>query len=236
MGGRGQASPGGNAAGKTNNPSGGITIGNDEIAFDGELVYGEKDSEISGVVRATVDAFEAKRKNQKVEYGNTVKADGDDLGEVRGGKNGVSVPFWYIEGPTAKDGAYSHIHPRGEGKLGGTFSVANGSEEADLEIWAGGDVKTFRAAAKEGIYSISKKSNFDKSGFVDYARQANTSARKTEKAANDEAYKGYVDGEYSYEEYLRRCDKHFNNFLIENHNALLAGQKKYGYTYTLERW
>ena len=46
----------------------------------------------------------------------------------------------------------------------------------------------------------------------------------------------YRNNEFkSYNDYKNAFYNEFNNLLVNNHNSLLAGQKQFGYTYTLER-
>ena len=41
-------------------------------------------------------------------------------------------------------------------------------------------------------------------------------------------------GKVSYSDYMKKANNNFNNYLVEVHNGMLAGQKQYGYNYTLE--
>lgn len=161
----------------------------------------------------------------KVEYAFAVDKDGNQIGkEIRGGKGSIRTPFSYHR----DGGTFSHIHPRDAGMLGGTFS------SADIQNFINGE-STLRAVAKEGTYSISKGKNFDAAGMRSYNRKIerdfNTNYKELMKSAND----SYVSGKIGYNEYNLQAAKAFNTSLISLHNAFIAGQKTYGYNYTLEK-
>ena len=191
------------------------------------LVYGGEDPGVSGSARAAVVAWENKRAANKVEYNISVDQNGNPLHkEVRGGKGSVRVPIVGL----SEGAIHTHIHPReDEGVLGGTFS------DADLRNFANYGVATYRARAKEGAYSISKTGNFDKNGFTSYVNnlyaKENTILSNTTKGLRDKLR----DKNYTYEQYSKDVNNAFNNCLVAMHNGLLAGQKQYGYSYTLER-
>ena len=121
MGGRGASSSsgrgGGSAKGELVLPSG------SKIEFDGELKFGKKDTALSNEARKAIEAWEDKRVKMKVEYGYATDADGNPIGsEVRGGKGSVRMPYQYTMG---EGNIWTHVHPRGDGILGGTFSDAD---------------------------------------------------------------------------------------------------------------
>lgn len=224
FGGRGASSGGGgggSASGELILPDG------SKIEFDGDLHYDGDDAALTGAARKTITDWETKRGTAKIEYGYAVDANGNPVGrEVRGGKGSVRVPRSFHDNP---DGTFTHIHPRGDGMLGGTFSGA------DLSNFSRFSQKTVRAKAKEGTYSISKGANFDKTGFDSHVRKAqadfNTNYRTKENALG----KDYKDGKITYDEYLKGNAKAFNTALVGLHESYRAGQKQYGYKYTLER-
>lgn len=227
MGGRGITSK---AAGGT--ASGGLKIislsdGSTIDLSDTPLKYGGLDDEVTGKVRETIETWEEKRVKNKIEYSMSVDEDGNPIGkEDKGGKNSVRVPVSKLqEGAT-----HTHIHPREEtGVLGGTFS------DGDLMNFANYDVKTYRAKAKEGAYSISKKSGFNKTAFKDYVDDLYTKEHASlSKVTDGILNKMRSDSNYSYKDYSKDYTKALNGFLVSVHNGLLAGQKKYGYSYTLE--
>ena len=212
---------------------GGTTIVNTDngtIDLTGSpLVYGEDDAAVSGKARENIESWETKRVKNKVEYNYSVDQNGNPIGqEVKGGKTSVRVPISHLQ-----EGAiHTHIHPRDDAAtLGGTFS------DGDLRNFANHGVKTYRAKAKEGAYSISKAEGFDKEGFKGFV--ADLFARET--ASRENTYAGIrqrvKNGDYNsnYKQYSKDMTQTFNGFLVSVHNGLISGQKKYGYTYTLEK-
>lgn len=224
FGGRGASGGGGGGGGAT----GELVLPNgSKIEFEGTLHYDGNDKALTGTARTVITGWEAKRVKNKVEYAYAVDADGNPIGpEVRGSKGSVRTPFAYHDSP---DGTFTHIHPRGDGMLGGTFS------KADLFNFANHRQKTERAAAKEGTYSISKNKNFDAAGFKSFASKANADFRANYNKRCSAAGKAYREGKISYEDYAKANAKAFNTSLVEMHNTLRSGQKQYGYIYTLEK-
>ena len=202
---------------------------------DTPLRYGKPDAALTDAQRQAVEAFEQKRKSAKVEYAYGV----DDKGrawapEKRGGKSGVRTPaaHWF------PDGVFTHNHPRTgkeAGLLGGTFSVGTGHRDGDISTFIANPVRTIRASAAEGTYSMSKGPGFDGRGLLAFAQQAERDARKVYKGKCDEAFKRYLANEITGKEYHAACDRAFNALLVSKHNAFIAGQSQFGYTYVLER-
>lgn len=203
------------------------------------LEYGQPET-LSFKERATVDAFETKRYKAKVEYGTLITVDGQQLIEKRGGKGSVSL----LSRLYAQASVMSHNHPRSDaGLLGGTFSPE------DLNTFGSTRISTMRATASEGTYSITKTGTFDAPGLRQYynsqqAQIQRTYAAKTAGAAA--AYRStvadyqagrvpYSAVENAYKTYRQTANYEFNRKLVSLHNALVAGQSQYGYTYTLER-
>lgn len=227
FGGRGASSGGAGGAG----PNGSNGVFNlpdgSQIEYDGDLVFGEKDANIPAAARKQIESWEEKRVKMKVEYAYAVDENGNPIGkEVRGGKGSVRTPYAYHGTP---NGTFTHIHPREDGVLGGTFSGA------DLNNFTNGKGRTTRAAAKEGTYSISKNANFDAAGFRRFVAENEANANKKYKATAKEIRRQYTDGKISFEQYDKGSAKAFNTLLVDLHNGLRSGQKQYGYTYTLEQ-
>lgn len=222
FGGRGASGGGGGGA------TGELVLPNgSKIEFEGTLHYDGDDKALTGKSRQVVTSWEAKRVKNKIEYAYAVDADGNPIGkEVKGGKGSVQTTITYTNN---NGGAFTHIHPRGDGMLGGTFS------SADLQIFAKRNMKTTRAAAKEGTYSISKGKNFDANGFKAFAAKADAgfTANYRQRSANISVK--YRAGKLTYDQYLKENAKAFNTALVDLHNTLRSGQKQYGYTYTLEK-
>lgn len=227
MGGRGGSS-GGSSAGGVSKSSVMTQSGQMADLGGASLRYGDKDPAVSGDLRTAVERQEARRVNNKIEYGATYDADGGLIGsEHKGGRNGVSVPARDVDAATV----YTHNHPRGageEGAIGGTFS------EADLDVWSRRGVNTFRATAAEGTYSITKESNFNAAGLRSYYSQIHTDANARRVQANNALADQVRNGSITYQQYLTQHTANFNRMLCECHDGLLAGQSKYGYHYTLE--
>lgn len=194
------------------------------------LKYGGHDDALSGTARSLVEAFEQKRLKYKSEAAILVDADGKQLGtEFKGNKNGVKVPFYTFNTATVM----THNHPRGKGEegiLGGTFS------DADLNTFAGQtNLKTMRASAAEGAYSISKGKDFDAKGFQNFIKDSNVARYKQYKSQANGLGMEYRMGKIDYDTYRQKNNQAFNKMLIDSHNDLIEGQKKYGYKYTLEK-
>ena len=204
-----------------------ITIGNDTIDLsETPLVYGGNDPYVTGKARDAIETWEDKRVKNKIEYNITVDQDGDMIGrERRGGKGSVRISALDLQ-----NGAiHSHIHPREEGILGGTFS------DGDMYNFANYGVTTYRARAKEGAYSISKTQNFDRQGFKSYIKDINAKYdRETAAKVKDLNEKFRTDRDYHYSDYSKDFNRIVNGGLVTLHNDMIAGQKKYGYSYTLE--
>ena len=213
-------------SGSGNSAKGSITLQSGErIEFDGSLSYG-RDSIVSGVVRGQIENWENKRRNSKIEFAYSVTPDGTVIGEKRGGKGSVRVP---VKMHDTEGAAFTHIHPREDGGLGGTFSVK------DLENFAKYKNVTERAAAKEGTYSISKLPNFNRDGFLRMAKDSYDKRRADYRERNRSIANDYKGGKISYDTAKQLRQKAFNTYLAERHQDLLAGQKTYGYTYALEK-
>lgn len=224
MGGRGGSSSraGGNTATQV--------IGADGTVIDlsdSPLRYGGKDPNLKGKVRDAIEEFENARWTSQIEYSRFVGADGSVIEENKGGKKSVGASL----GARLSADAMSHVHPRWEspGEIGGTFS------DGDIRNFVTFAQKTYRATAAEGTYSISKGKNFNGAGLNAYyariKRTASANYRKRDSAAISQVSAGKI----SYSQYLEQRENIFNMYLVELHNGLRAGQKQYGYYYTLER-
>lgn len=198
-----------------------------KIEYDGTLVYDGLDRALTGAARTAISDWESKRVKANVEYGYAVDANGVSIGkEIKGGKGTVRTPASYTDTP---GGTFSHIHPRGDGVLGGTFSFG------DLIDFARFKGRTTRAATKEGTYSISKGKNFDPTGFRSFAAIASGKFDLTYRKKAKSLAASYRSGAISYDEYLKSNAKALNTALIMLHETYRSGQKKYGYFYTLEK-
>lgn len=204
------------------------------------LKYGEK-ANLNAKEREAVERFENKRFKNKIEYGALVDADGNIILEQKGNRGHVSMPARLYDFASVM----SHNHPRSGdsvGSLGGTFS------NTDIDTFATTGVRTMRATALEGTYSIQKGADFDARGIMRYYSES--------RAKNAEVYSKRMDAlnadinsvaqrynrgqvtrdEYNdaYDKYRAKANRAFNTFVVQQHNALIDGQKQYGYVYTLE--
>lgn len=201
--------------------------------------------------------FEKKHGDDKIEHLILWNDLFGELGQHTGDEKHVSAPIY--EHQMAE--ITSHNHPRvgdEKGWLSGTFSPQDITVFADYH-------QTDRVVGYEGIYSISKGVNFDKSlaqdykAYCDQRKQKNVApvqdiqnrlnaeytqlkkdfAKKTEGMSYtqfEQAYKGFAkDWDAINRKYEAEVDKLANQAVVENHNWLLANQKKYGYTYGLTR-
>lgn len=228
MGGRGSGSGG---------SGGGGSLAKQAVSQDGSVIdlsdtplqYGKLDAAIGGQARATLEAQETKRLSAKIEYAYALDADGNPVGkEKRGGRSQCSIPYSMF----ADGGTLTHNHPRtGDeaGMLGGTFS------SADIRGFSVRGIKTMRASAAEGTYSITKGSNFDAQGLMSFRNSLERRINKESTAKVKAAGERYKRGEITHTDLMNTAKKVGNAALVEIHNELIANQKKYGYTYTLER-
>lgn len=196
--------------------------GNKIDLSDSPLEYGQKDPNVTGKTRDLIEAFEKERIKNKSEYARVVDKDGT-FADAKGSGDYIKVPY--------TDGVSSHTHPRAglPNLLGGTFSTKDIST-----LWKE-KMQTMRAAAFEGTYSITKQKGFNGEGLLDHYESA---VKRNEERLNSESKalrSMYKAGKITAREMTERHNKLLNAFAVANHNALLSGQKKYKYFYTLER-
>ena len=208
------------------------------------LEYGSN-SHLDGDVKKRIEEFEAKRRDNLIEYGYAVDANGKVLEEKRGGKGSVSTSYMVLNNADV----YTHVHPRDKGAkdLSGTFS------EEDLRNWSMFNVRVFRATGREGTYSIAKEKNFNASGARQYFHEALKTLHKEFMARRKQIQEDYNKkstaiangtGDYkskrdafdkAFKSANEQLSKAFNKELVGMHKAYINGQKKYGYSYSLER-
>lgn len=219
-GGGGGGDGGGGATGELGLPDG------TKVEFEGTLHFDGDDKTLTADQRRVITEWEDKRYKNKVEYAYAVDENGNPIGrEIKGGKGSVRTPYAYHDTP---NGTFSHVHPREDGVLGGTFS------DADMKNFANHRGRTIRATAKEGTYSMSKGSGFDKDGFKKYVATGHGEFKATNRRLSDAVYQRYKSGQITYAEYKLGAAKAFNTALVGLHEHYRKGQQNYGYTYTLE--
>lgn len=197
---------------------------------DSPLAYGDNDPYLTGAVRKATEEFENRRYKNKIEFARLVDEYGNVIEENKGGHGSVRSTV----GAYKRAKSFTHNHPRSgpyeKGVLGGTFS------NTDLDNFVHYNPTTFRATAAEGTYSISKTAKFNGSGFKQYYTKAFTQSRSAYVKAMNNLKDSYYSGKISsYQAYSSASHKEFNKYLVSLHNTLRAGQKLYGYNYTLER-
>ena len=195
---------------------------------DSPLKYGKKDTAVSEELRQQIgEKWNATGK----EHFQSYAADGTPIGRVVRGTSGSVKPSAENMMQEAMD---VHNHPRADGAgavLGGTFSTS------DLQTFVYfGNVRTKRVEAGEGTYSITKVANFDGRGLLWYT-QHTSQKRYSDYTAEIKKLNKRIgsDSNYSYERYVSDHHKATNKYLVSLHEDLIAGQKSFGYTYTLER-
>lgn len=215
------------------------------LSLPEDLVYGTDTGRQE--LPQTVQDFEKKRRTNKIEYSILTMNDGIVVSENKGGKGSVGAPTADREVADI----LSHNHPREPGVIGGTFS--NG----DIDNFVKFNQTTYRAVAKEGTYSITKGADFNgvalNHDYEMHSKQSRVEYNKVNKPAKEEYHqrheeigKQLMKGKISYDEakkqndqayaeYLKKQTDAFNSFLLRGHNWLRENQKKYGYTYALER-
>ena len=213
------------------------------VDLPSELRYG---TDKGANLPQSVSDFENRRASSKIEYGFLATATGKVLEECRGGKSRVLM----TERLYAKADIFTHIHPGDRGLMSGTLSPT------DLEDIGKYRVATIRAVAKEGTYSLSKGENFDASIEQAYRKAYDRLSAKADKDISEanaqaEALRvklnfDYRLGKISYSElqtqwkaidsdYEKACAIANNKYLLGLHNWLLQNQKRFGYTYALEK-
>ena len=221
---------GGKVVGMTVATSAKAADGTDIDLRDTPLRYGDHDAAVTGALRLAVEAQERKRQGAKIEYAMGFNSRGEAIGEARGGSGSVRTPasFW----PT--DGLFTHNHPRSaakgeKGMLGGTFS------QEDIACFIRSPIRTMRASASEGTYSITRGAGFDGAGLKAYMTQVDQATNAAVRTKIKQLQVDYRAKKITAEQYNASAVKAVNEALVGLHNGLIAGQKQYGYTYTLER-
>lgn len=184
-------------------PKGTIRVVNDEAKKNG-LTYGKywtPPPEMDKQIYIDMLEFERKYINDNKEHYKLMNNYGEFLfGNMTGDVDSARIPQEIIDQVLY----LSHTHPRETGYLGGTFS------EGDILTFARNErMQTMRAAAKEGIYTITKGQGFDGAEFNKFVSTA---------------YKTKINSE------------DINTLAVEAHKLLLKNQKKYDYIYSLEKW
>lgn len=129
-------------------------------------------------------------------------------------------------------------HSAKDGRLGGPLTVE------ELRRF---DNKVLRATAPEGTYTLTKGPKFNDAGLQKYFSKASAAAQAKYDAAMKRAWQKTISVEADHKEgratraqvaaarrALKEAErKAYNTMLVEQHDALRSGQKKYGYAYSL---
>lgn len=127
-----------------------------------------------------------------------------------------------------------HNHTRGEGVLGGTFSVVDSDGGGDMVGFTNySNKKAAFASAKEGIYYISKREGFKAKEFMSHMREFETKAERQMKSSLDKLEARYNRTNMTHKVYKKNYNRIKNKFLVEIHNEYLKNQGRYGYDYGL---
>lgn len=228
---QGSNSSGGGSSGATVAKSIKTQMGREFDISEHPLIYsnpqhGLSQAQVDAIQRFVGDKFE---KDRASEYGVILDDNGLTLWSGRGVNGAVSMPITQSETQIT-----GHTHPRKggdgnqEGKMGGTFSYDDIRSHVDSD-----KAKTQFAGAYEGIYFMTKQSNFDGSGLKKYSQKSenNRVAEHKDRMKNYEDQ--YRKGEIDYKSYLNEFYKSFNLVMTGLHNDYLDGQKQFGYTYGL---
>lgn len=205
------------------------------------LIY--SDDSVANIPQSIIE-FETKRRSNKVEFGILVN-DKKVIEEHKGCKGFVSMTVDAYKRSTV----FSHLHPRRESLIGGTFSCLDLENFAEFK-----KLRTYRAVAKEGVYSITKLANFDPSMVEAYKKYDAKIDKETDLEINEAKAElnrvhsflqtqlniGVMTQEMSdriyasaEEEYYTKCNNITNKYFVSSHNWLHKNQKKYGYSYGL---
>ena len=224
-----------------------VTTASGKITLPEPLAYGSYDV---NVPQSILD-FEEKRKSAKIEFSLLVNDDGTVIESNKGGKYGVKAST------SARLNAdiLSHNHPRSDdGILGGTFSPG------DINNFMKYNQHTYRADAKEGVYSMTKGErlgndvqlradmykayrDFDagvhkESGvqISKYTTEYTSQARQIEsdfRAGRISREEAINRNNEAYGSYVVKANAEVNRALVQLHNWLIEHQKQYDYKYAL---
>ena len=211
------------------------------VHLDSPLIYGDKDAIFhdggyDNYIRGKVEASIADLRTERPWYWDSY---GEGTGTfVRGDEDSARTSFTRSQAQSVV--GMTHNHPRmsqGDDEvLGGTFSsgVNGGGDMNNFCSQHFPNYTTMRAGAHEGTYSISKTSNFRRSLGSQYTRASNRNYAAAFEGF-DAIRRQWRSGNMSDSDFYSQKARRMNNWLVADHNWLLANQDKYGYTYTLER-
>lgn len=196
------------------------------------LAYTKPSSEVSPDQLNTVRNKAKQIRDKSNEHLVAFDKNGKVVGEREGGLNSVGTTKKMRE-QTVSD---LHNHSRGEGLIGGTFSVKESNNKGDiLDFVNNKNLKTSFASTKEGIYYISKTEGFKGKQFFEHMKSfENKTMTKMNSDLHSLSEKNLA-GKVSHERYMTQYRQIVNKALVDIHNEYLRKQKTYGYVYGLTK-
>ena len=170
-----------------------------------------------------VEAKSVKRKTEKM---TVIDDDGNILFEKSGGRG--SVRFSIADAMQMNGKTVTHNHP---GEFGGTFSGA------DINVFTKYNLRSIRAVAKEGTYSIETTSKVTSSGSKEFANEFSkrSNAVNQQLKANHSRLSPKVrNGELSVDDANKQLREKRTALCNEQHEFLKNNAEKYGYRYSFE--
>ena len=194
------------------------------------LAYTKSPSEVSSGQLSTVKDKAKQIRDKSNEHLVAFDKDGKVVGESEGGLNSVGTTKKMRE-QTVSD---LHNHSRGEGIIGGTFSVKESEKKGDiLDFVNNKNLKTSFASTKEGLYYISKKESFKGKQFLSHMQSFEDKTMTKMNSDLQSLKERSLSGKISHERYMTQYRQTMNKALVDMHNEYLKNQKKYGYSYGL---
>lgn len=171
-------------------------------------------------------AVEAKTVNRKTEKMTVIDDDGNVTFEKSGGRG--SVRFTTEQAMAMSGKTITHNHP---GEFGGTFS------SADVSVFTEYGLKSIRAVAKEGTYSLEKTENATlKSGREfrsEYQRIESRSTREIKSTYRD-LKNQVMSGKMSADAANKQLNDKRTQVCNEHHEYIKRVAESYGYRYYYE--
>lgn len=194
------------------------------------MAYTKPPSEVSSEQLSTVKDKAKQIRDKLNEHLVAFDKDGKVVGEREGGLNSVGTTKKMRE-QTVSD---LHNHSRGEGIIGGTFSVKESEKKGDiLDFVNNKNLKTSFASTKEGLYYISKKESFKGKQFLSHMQSFEDKTITKMNSSLQSLKERSLSGKISHEGYMTQYRQIMNRALVDMHNEYLKNQKKYGYSYGL---
>lgn len=201
------------------------------ITLEKPLQYGVKDNNIPDPARLFLESWEKSQDQASIEHIILTDDAGNVIATSAGTSQNAAVTFTNRQALLIT--TLSHNHPRQGDLMGGTFSTD------DIKAFTGRgtpNLRTLRATASEGTYSISKGANFNNTAFRNGIIRELDKVKTNYNHAKSKAFKNYLNsaGKMTWAQFQAKEQELFNGYLVRSHNVLIDNQSKYDYTYTLE--